>query len=576
MICKPSDSRCVARLLGIGIALLIFSDAALAEIPEAGMSAPAGRCTVAAIQAMSASGTTITAAETTANPVPHCKVEGYVTTNDPAPNKNLFRLQLPNSGWTGRYYFIGLGAAAGYVPTDSQIPAGNPLYKGFAVAGTDTGHEGPMADWSFMGQNKAQAIDHVHRGAHVVALATQKITKTYYDSATLYRYHSGCSGGGRMGMQSIERHPEDYDGVLIGAAAGTSASMIKFIDAAQEMTREPGAWVSPAKLAMAEKHVTAACDATDGAIDGIVNDHRLCKFDVATLQCKSGDAADCLTAPEIKSIKAIVAGPIGPDGKPLTEGMPITNMSTWASFTGSTAPPWSTDAATMVFGKGNAGLVIAQTYSQALFGHDYDAMKFNSRNQADVDAWWKQSAAIDYGMPLTADLAAFHKAGGKVIFWNGVSDPCCSDLDMEKHYLKIGTKVQGGMPEVQTFARFYRVPGMGHCGGGTGPGDAPDELLTALIDFVEHNKPPEAVVTHRGAERVQLQFANPQTKVVSGVVVPNPTGPARDFLLCPYPKTAVFNGSKSPGAVYEAANWSCKLAAAKVAAGQHPHGSSKT
>jgi feruloyl esterase len=452
-----------------------------------------------------------------------------------------------------------MGAAAGYVPSDSQIPAGNPLYKGFAVAGTDTGHEGPMLDWSFMGRSKAQAVDHIHRGAHVVAVSTQQITKNYYHAASIFRYHSGCSGGGRMGVMAIERHPEDYDGMLLGAPGGrSSATMIKFIAAAQEMTREPGAWLSPDKLAMVEKNVTAACDATDGAVDGIVADHRKCHYDVAVLACKSGDAPDCLTKPEIKSIKAILKGPLGPDGKPITQGMPITNMSVWSGFIGRTPPPWSTNPAEAMT-KGNAGLVIADTMGQALFGQDYDAGKqFHSTNKADLDAWWAAATKLDYGQPYTANLAGFQKAGGKLLLWNGVSDPCCSDVELEQYYRDAGKFVKGGYDALPQFVRYYRVPGMAHCGGGTGPGDAPDQMLEALIAWVEEGKSPDDIVAHRGTDKVQLLFANPATKVVSGVMVPPPAGPSRDFLLCPFPKTAVFNGSKAADAANDAANWSCQ------------------
>ena len=516
---------------------------------------------------MSPSDTTITSATPTAAPVPHCRVDGYVTTTNPGPNKNLFRLQMPDSGWTGRYYFIGLGAAAGYVPTDSQIPAGNPLYGGFAVAGTDTGHEGPMLDWSFMGRNAAQAMDHIHRGAHVVAVATQEITKKYYHASTMYRYHSGCSGGGRMGVMALERHPDDYDGMLVGAPGGRSSmTMIKFISAAQEMTREPGAWLSPAKLAMTEKKVTAACDATDGAVDGIVADHRKCNFDVATLACRSGDGPDCLTQPEIRSMKAIMAGPIGPDGKPLTQGMPITNMTVWSGFIGTTPPPWPTDPAKVMRGQGNAGLIIADTVAQSYFGPNYDALtQFNSRRQADVDAWRAAAVRLDFGEPYTADLSGFQKSGGKLIMWNGVSDPCCSDIEMEQYYRDAAKFVQGGMSAMPEFVRFYRVPGMAHCGGGTGPGDAPDQLLKALIAWVEKGKPPEEVTAHRGAERVQLLFADPTTKMVSGVIVPPPAGPPKDFVLCPFPQTAVFNGSTKTGAAFDAKNWSCRVSDKLVA-----------
>src|SRR5258707_7427355 len=61
-----------------------------------------------------------------------------------------------------------------------------------------------------------------------------------------------------------------------------------------------------------------------------------------------------------------------------------------------------------------------------------------------------------------------------------------------------------------------------------------DALPISLIDFVEHNKSPEAVVAHRGAERVQLQFANPQTKAVSGVRSEEHTSElqSRQYLVC--------------------------------------------
>ena len=548
--------------------LILATTAAIAPLnvasaetgPATPPSTPAMNCSIANIQGVAPADTTITMAQPTAAPVPHCRIEGYVTTTNPGPNKVMFRLQLPDKGWTGRYYFIGLGAAAGYVPSDSQVPAGNPLYKGFAVAGTDTGHEGPMADWSFMGRNKAQAVDHIDRGAHVTAVATQQITQAYYHAARLFRYHSGCSGGGRMGVMAIERHPEDYDGVLLGAPGGRSnMTMVKFIVASQEMMREPGAWLSPAKLQMVENKVTAACDMTDGAKDGIVADHRKCHFDVAKLACKGGDGPECLTGPEIRSIKAILAGPIGPDGKPLTQGMPITNMSVWSGFLGTTPPPWSNDPVEVMKQHTSGGYVIGNSMGQALLGQDYDAVKqFNSRKQSDLDAWRAASIKLDYGQPYTANLAGFYKSGGKLLLWNGVSDPCCSDIELEQYYDDAAKFVPGGMNSLPSFIRYYRIPGMAHCGGGTGPGDAPDQMLDALIAWVEQGKAPGDIVAHRGADRVRLQFADPTTKMVSGVLVPPPSGPSRDFLLCPFPQTAVFNGSKAPDAVYDAANWSCK------------------
>jgi len=521
-------------------------------------TASAGTCETAAIQAMAPADTVITSATPTAAPLPHCRIEGYITTTNPGPNRVNFRLQLPDSNWQNRYYFIGMGGAAGYVPSDSQIPAGNPLVQGFAVAGTDTGHTGDILDWSFLA-DPAKARDHIDRGAHVTAVATQQITRAYYGGQAFYRYTSGCSGGGRMTTEAIERHPEDYDGVLLGAPGGrSSATMLAFINAAQQMAREPGSWVSPAKFAMLDARVTAACDEIDGAKDEIIQDHTQCQFDFDTLACADGDKPDCLTQPELKSIKSIVAGPRSPSGQ-IKVGFPISNMSVWAGFMGQVPPPWSDASTPQNMMRSSPGYIIGSSLAKVLFGPDFDVMKMDLNDQATIDRWWEATKKLDFGWPYSANLAAYHANGGKVLMWNGVSDPCCIDTEMEQYYKDAATSV-GGMDDLRTFASFYRVPGMGHCGSGTGPGDAPDMLMTTLINWVEKGEAPGPVVAHRGVDRQQLLFADPGTRTVSGVLVPPPTGASRDFMLCRYPEVAVFDRSKAgtPDAVYDAANWTCQ------------------
>lgn len=516
-------------------------------------------CTAAAIQKIAPGDTVIDSAETLDQPVSHCRIDGHIITRNPGPNRVNFRLQLPDKNWSGRYYFIGLGGSAGYVPTDSQIPAGNPLLTGFAVAGTDTGRQGSSGDWNFLRESEAKALDHNHRGAHVTAVATQAITRAYYDSDQLYRYTSGCSGGGRMSVQAIEKYPGDYDGVILGAPGGrSSGSMLKFIHAAQQMYREPGAWLSPAKLAMVDKQVTAACDGTDGVLDAVVADHRLCDFDVASLKCPADDKADCLTEPEIKSIKAILDGPRGPDGKLIAQPMQITNMTMWSQFLGQTPPPWSTEPTRENAMRASAGFTMATSLAHAYFGPDYDVLDFDFDNPEDLKRWWAAAERTGFGAPYSANLKGFYEAGGKVILWNGRSDSCCGDLELEEYYHDAGRSLDE--PEkLEEFVRLYQIPGMGHCGSGTGPLDAPDQFIREMIDWVENETPPGPVVAHRGTERADLIFADPDTGQVSGVVIPPPMGPARDFLLCPYPEIPVFDPTAGTGqAVADADNWHCR------------------
>lgn len=525
-------------------------------------------CSISSIQAASPTGTTITSAEIVTTPVRHCRVEGYVTTTNPGPNTVNFRLQLPDSKlWKGRYYFIGLGGSAGYVPTDSQIPGGNPMMAGFAVAGTDTGRQGGMLDWSFL-SNAAQALDHTHRGAHVTAVATQAITRAYYGRQKIYRYHSGCSGGGRMGGEAIMRHPEDYDGVLLGQSrVAAPSSMVgggtmKMIHAIQQMLREPGAWLSPAKLHMVDAKVTAACDITDGARDGVVWEPRACRFDMAQLKCKSGDGPDCLTSPEIRSIDAILKGPRGPSGELLSEPMPISNMSNWSQFLGSTPPPWklgSTDVTAEGMRAVPAFYTIATTTGKGYFGDGFDALTFDLKDKKALSRWSLAAQKSDFaGAP---DLSNFEASGGKALLWVGTSDPCCSAVGMEGYVEYVLKQWNNDWARLNDTMQMYSIPGLGHCGGGTGPHDAPDQLLTTLVDWVEHGKTPGGVVMHRGAGAT-FAFKTDSNRLESGVVIPKGVGEDREFLVCPFPMKSVFDASKAnmPGAVFDARNWSCKKA----------------
>jgi feruloyl esterase len=362
-----------------------------------------------------------------------------------------------------------------------------------------------------------------------------------------------------MGGEAITNYPEDYDGVLLGQSRvsprpNSALGMMKFIQAIQEMNREPGAWLSPAKLEMVDARVTAACDMTDGARDGVVWDHRLCHYDVGQLRCVSGDKPDCLTEPQIRSIKAILAGPHGPDGALLDTPMPITNMSVWSMFLGATPPPWSPNETDMR--KTAAAYPLANTHGRGMYGPSYDFLRdFSFSRQSDIDSW--EANALKSGFWGSPDLTPFARTGGKAILWVGASDPCCSNVDMEAYVRKLGATMTPG--RVAEFIQLYEIPGTGHCGGGTGPGDASDRLLDALVDWVENGKIPGPVTMHRGADRVQLQFAASGPSE-SGVLVPPPAEVSRDFLVCPYPTVSVFDRRKAnvPGAVYDGANWSCR------------------
>src|SRR5690606_24284864 len=109
----------------------------------------------------------------------------------------------------------------------------------------------------------------------------------------------------------------------------------------------------------------------------------------------------------------------------------------------------------------------------------------------------------------------------------------CLDQDLISFFNE-SAKTSGGMDKFKKFAAFYKVPAIGHCGGGTGPNDHADRMLEELMAWVEKGETPGGVVAHRGDTAKSL-FADALKGTVSGVIVPPSVGSTRDFLLCPYP-----------------------------------------
>src|SRR5690606_3864664 len=111
------------------------------------------------------------------------------------------------------------------------------------------------------------------------------------------------------------------------------------------------------------------------------------------------------------------------------------------------------------------------------------------------------------------NLGTFLDRGGKVIYFHGVSDPWFSALDTLDYYQRAAAA--NGQEAWDNASRFYFVPGMGHCGGGTARDQF--DLLTPLVQWVEHGSAPGRVL----AKGEALQG---------------------ERLLCPYPTYAHYQG----------------------------------
>src|SRR5262249_11354797 len=158
---------------------------------------------------------------------------------------------------------------------------------------------------------------------HEMTLKSKAIIAAFYGRAPRYSYWDGCSGGGRQGLMEAQRYPEDFDGIIAGAAANYKIHMNAWKMALQvALSKNPGSLVATAKRNVLNQAVLAACDALDGVKDGLLTDPLKCHFDPATLLCRERDTDNCLTAPQVEAVRMAYAEAKKKIGEVIFPGFP--------------------------------------------------------------------------------------------------------------------------------------------------------------------------------------------------------------------------------------------------------------
>lgn len=102
-----------------------------------------------------------------------------------------------------------------------------------------------------------------------------------------------------------------------------------------------------------------------------------------------------------------------------------------------------------------------------------------------------------------------------------------------------------------SFQRLYLLPGVYHCGGGEGPSVV--DFLTPLMNWVEHDAAPEAVVARAPAPgHARTSFGQPPSVAGARPPMGMPKEPEtvkqRSRPLFPYPAVARYAGKGNPDA----------------------------
>jgi hypothetical protein len=468
----------------------------------------------------------------------HCLVQGEMFRRTSAQDGNSyairFEMRLP-SNWNGRFFHQGNGGIDGSVVTATGGGAAglsNALHMGFAVISSDAGHPGSMGP--NFGIDFQARLDYGYQAAAKLTPMAKALIAAAYGKGPDRSYFGGCSNGGRHTFVAMTRMPDQYDGYLAGAPGYRLplAAIANMYGAKQyaPLATNPadlGTAFTQAERTTLVNAVLARCDALDGATDGLIQDTTACQrtfnlqTDVAT--CTGERNGSCMSAAQKAAIAPIFAGAGNSQGTKFYASFPYDS-----GHAGNDVPFWDFTAP-LVLDSGGVGLIWGvppadpASFNGPAFalGTPIDAML---ASVAATNATYTESA-LSFMQPVNpTNLTSLKNRGAKVMVYHGVSDAIFSVDDTTAWYDGLRAANDG---DASNFARFYRVPGMNHCGGG--PSTDQFDLLTPLVNWVEKGEVPAAVVaTARGAGNAAGANAN----------VPANWSASRTRPLCPYPQVA--------------------------------------
>jgi feruloyl esterase len=489
-----------------------------------------------------------------------CRVTATLTPSSDSAIK--IEAWLPATQWNGRflgtggggfqgvitYNSLASGIKAGFASTNSDLGTGvsgcNPLFCGsngnmgnaLAIAFGD-----PAAPSTGLFGHPERIKDFGFRAIHLMTVRGKEIAQAFYGQKSRRAYFAGCSTGGQNALMSAQRFPDDYDGILAGAAAFNRTHLHMAGLAAWQATHaSPGRFIQPGQMTLINKAVLKQCVGQDGGAvtDQFLSDPRDCRFDPKALQCVGGQIPPaCLTADQVTTMQKYYGGTIDPvNGQVINpggaRGSETDNIQALGlAFQERLPEPAFDGLFYWVFGPS--------------FGYPASAVNFaNFDFHHDIGKVDDQLAAVLNA--TSTDLSEFREHGGKLLMYHGWADPLIPPQSSINYFNALVANGRGGFQQAsfggdgnpqlqrtQSYARLFMVPGMYHCSGGPGPNVF--DALTPLVSWVETGAAPETIAA---------------TKFVDD------TPPAVQMTrpLCLYPKIAKYRGS---GNTNIAANFIC-------------------
>ncbi|KAK7061112.1 hypothetical protein VNI00_000848 [Paramarasmius palmivorus] len=448
-----------------------------------------------------------------------CRIGLTVTTSSSSRIK--MEAWLPRD-WSGRFLSTGNGGLAGCIGYGDMDYASS---LGFASVGANNGHDG-QSGAAFQDAPEV-VVDFSWRSVHTNVVVGKQITELFYGSPHTKSYYLGCSTGGRQGLKSVQDFPEDFDGVVAGAAAADFNALIAWSGHFYGISGPSGSsGFVPQQMWTGTIHqdILSQCDAIDGVRDNIIEDPSLCNYDPSHLLCTNGNSNNCLSQAQVEAVRKVYSAfnssqgtllypsavPGGESlGSLMLSGSPFTFTSDWFRY--------------VVYNPS----FDPKTLTLADYEHAIEM------NPADIATW-------------KGDLSAFQSRGGKLLTYHGGMDGLISPFNSARYYDHVSDTMDLSSSSLDDFYRFFRISGMSHCSGGDGAWqigqgaggsqDPSSNVLMAVVRWVEEGVAPDTILG------TKYNNDNPSS------------GVAFSRKHCRYPLRNTFLGGDST----KADSWSCR------------------
>jgi hypothetical protein len=526
------------------------------KIPATAIGLPTQGSLVTTAQWIAASGSGSTAIDA------HCMVSAKIMPVDPTAPNIEWQLALPKN-WNSKVVMLGGGGFDGVIPKvdgNFQVTPANsptPLARGYAVFGSDSGHQAQTrAPGASVSNEDAAFFSNAEAYRNYIGDALKKtrdaaliVVKAAYGYVPTKSYFFGGSKGGQEALTVAGRWPADWDGIVaLYPARNYTLTMMGALVVSQALAA-PGAYLNTAKRGILYQAALAACDELDGIKDGVISNVPRCyaSFNPATASLKSGatlrcpggnDAGDsCLSDAQLGALQK-ARSPVlfeylaGGEQKSflgyniLTSDLGNSSQSPMEAFVagltiGATPPTFPT-------GIGNSYAVTVSDYFIRLAvakDPTFDQLTLNLANPGPLTARLNELYSLDQ---VDADLSAFAKRGGKLLIMQGSDDMLISPRSTEAYVQGLRKTMGAGL--FDSFLRYYEVPGFGHS-------------LSTIFSVVWDQLPAIESWVEKGADPARNQI------VTDTIGVPGRTRP-----LCLYPTWPKYAGH---GDINAAASFSC-------------------